>query len=167
MTALDILLEEHRAIERELDVLLDIAAEFERRGPVPLDSVDAVLDFLQQVADGVHHKKEEQELFPLLSERGLAPDPGIIPSLLAQHEAGRSHVGRMREALYRLSRGDRTGATEFATTARNYAAMLQAHIEKEDRTLYPIAAGVLTPEDDRRLCAAFTGIGRLHRHEEV
>ncbi len=161
MIALDILTAEHRMIERELEVLMEIAAEFERRAPVPLDAVDAVLDFLQQVADGVHHKKEEQELFPLLNDRGGMPDPAVIGALLDQHEAGRSHVLHMREALQRLRTGNRGGAAEFAAMAHTYGDLLKHHIKIEDEYLYPLAQGVLTPEDDSRLCAAFSGIGRL------
>ncbi len=164
MIALDILAAEHRAIERELEILIEIAGEFERRAPVPLDTVDAVLDFLQQVADGVHHKKEEQELFPLLTERGGMPDPSVLRSLLDQHDAGRTHVQQMRDSLNRLRGGQRAGAIDFSTTARIYADLLRHHIRIEDDYLYPIAAKVLTPEDDRRLCAAFSGVGRLRGH---
>ncbi len=161
MIALDMLTAEHRMIERELEVLLEIAGEFERRAPVPLDAVDAVLDFLQQVADGVHHKKEEQELFPLLADRGGTADPTVLGALLDQHEAGRSHVQQMRDALKRLRSGDRQGATEFAAMAHTYADLIRHHIKIEDEYLYPLAQDVLTPEDDSRLCAAFSGIGRL------
>ena len=164
MDALEMLVAEHSAIEREIDVLLEIATEFERRAPVPLDAVDAILDFFQQVADGVHHKKEEQELFPLLGERRQTADPSVIRTLLDQHAAGRSHVQQMRDALGRLRHGDRGGAADFTVMARAYAALLQHHVQLENEYLYPIARRVLTSEDDARLCAAFSGIGRLREN---
>jgi hemerythrin-like domain-containing protein len=161
MTALDMLMEEHRAIERELDVLLEVAADLEKHAPVPLDTVEALIDFLQQIADGVHHEKEEQFLFPLLGARGVAPDESIIGPLLLQHESGRYHVREMRQALERLERGAPGAAIEFAHAARAYAELLRAHIQTEDECLYPIAARVLTPEDDERLKGLFTDMKLL------
>jgi hemerythrin-like domain-containing protein len=165
MTALDMLTAEHRAIERELDVLVDIAADLEKHAPVPLETAEALVDFLQRVADGVHHRKEEELLFPLLAERGVKPDESVIQPLLQQHESGRFHVRRMREALARLERGDRQAAFEFASYARIYAEMLRSHIQVEDEILYPAAARVLTSSDDQRLRAAFANVGRLQLSE--
>lgn len=164
MTALELLSEEHRAIERELDVLLDVAADLERHAPVPLDTVSAMIDFLQQVADGVHHEKEEQHLFPLLARHGVKPDESIIGPLMLQHESGRFHVRQMRHDLDRLQRGDRSAAIDFAHAARAYAELLHAHIQTEDECLYPIALRVLTPEDDEALKAAFAAMAALREN---
>jgi hemerythrin-like domain-containing protein len=167
MKALNMLIAEHRAIERELDVLVDIAADLEKRAPVPLDTAEALVDFLQRVADGVHHRKEEELLFPLLAKRGVKPDESVIRPLLQQHESGRFHVRRMREELGKLSRGDRQAALDFASYARTYAEMIRAHIQIEDEILYPAAARVLTPDDDLALQAAFADMGRLQLNEVV
>ncbi|MGE5246483.1 MAG: hemerythrin domain-containing protein [Betaproteobacteria bacterium] len=155
MTALDMLMDEHRAIEREIDVLLEVAADLEKRAPVPLDTVEALIDFLQRVADGVHHEKEERFLFPMLAEHGVMPDESIVGPLLLQHESGRFHVREMRNALARLEQGAPGAAVDFGHAARAYAELLRAHIQTEDECLYPIAARVLTPADDERLRGAF------------
>jgi hemerythrin-like domain-containing protein len=155
MTALEMLLDEHRSIEREVDILLDVAADLERRAPVPLDTVEALIDFLQQIADGVHHEKEERFLFPLLAKRGVMPDESIVGPLLLQHEAGRFHVREMRQALARLEQGTPGAAMDFVHSARAYADLLRAHIQTEDECLYPIAVRVLTADDDQWLRNAF------------
>jgi len=164
MTALDMLMEEHRAIEREIDVLLDVAADLEKHAPVPLETVKALVDFLQQVADGVHHEKEERHLFPLLARRGVMPDESIIGPLLLQHESGRFHVREMRQALEQLEHGARGAALDFVYAARAYAELLRAHIQTEDECLYPIAARVLTEEDDAQLKGAFAEMSLLEGH---
>lgn len=161
MKALDMLMDEHRAIEREIEVLLDVATDLEKRAPVPLDTVEALIDFLQRVADGVHHEKEERFLFPMLAERGVMPDESIVGSLLLQHESGRFHVREMRQALARLERGAPGAALEFGHAARAYAELLRAHIQTEDECLYPVAARVLTREDDERLQEAFAEMAVL------
>ncbi len=155
------LIEEHKGIEREVEVLLEVATDLERRAPVPLDTVEALIDFLQAIADGVHHEKEERLLFPLLAKRGVMPDESVIGPLLLQHESGRFHVREMRQALARLEQGNRTAAMDFVHSARVYAELLRAHIQTENECLYPIAARVLTADDDERLRGEFAEMALL------
>ena len=58
MTSVDLILEEHRTIERMLSVLEDAADRLERGAAVPAVMLACMLEFIQVYADAVHHGKE-------------------------------------------------------------------------------------------------------------
>ncbi len=93
MQATDILMEEHRVIERVLTSLERAAVKLDNGGPVrPGFFIDAA-EFVKGFADGCHHKKEEGVLFTALVDAGLPrevgpgrrdaggtrPGPGVYP----------------------------------------------------------------------------------------
>jgi hemerythrin-like domain-containing protein len=148
------LMHEHRVVEQGLAVLEAIAGRLARGDSVPASQVTELLDFFRDFADGCHHAKEEQALFPALVERGVPREGGPVGVMLNEHDQGRSLQRQMREVVSRLS-ADAGARTRFAQAAGNYAALLRQHIMKEDNVLFRMAEQVLKPEDDRRLVEAF------------
>jgi hemerythrin-like domain-containing protein len=146
----EFLKQEHRVIERVLDAL-------QHELPAPIDPVfmRKTLEFLAGFADGCHHHKEEEQLFPQLESRGVPRDGGPIGCVLDEHEAGRALMREMRESLGALEAG-RSGADErFRSAATRYVALLRAHIFKEDNVLFELARRVLTCAERREMAAGF------------
>ena len=87
MRAIDVMLREHRLIERMLRVLEESADLLDRGGAVPADMLAGMLDFIQVYADQGHHANEEDIFFPALAANGPVSDPAsstmYSPSLLA------------------------------------------------------------------------------------
>lgn len=126
-------MEEHRVIERALD-LLQRAADRVGSGDKPAQGdLEKLLDFLRGFADGCHHRKEEGVLFPYLEGHGVPRDLGPIGVMLREHDVGREHVRGMTEALTRDT------PEAFTSHALAYIALLRDHIAKEDNVLFPIA----------------------------
>ena len=147
--AIEVLMNEHRLIEQVLGSLETFTAEVEG-GLAPERSLLADYGtFFRDFADACHHGKEEDILFQRMVERGFSRDTGPVAVMLYEHTVGRGHVSALRQV------GDGAGplaAMETQLVLENAGAfipLLRAHIQKEDRILYPMAVRLLTgPEMD-------------------
>lgn len=104
------------------------------------------LDFLE--ADVIaHFLLEEDVLFPELAK---FPDiaAGPLRVMQAEHET-------FRELLQTGNRARAQGNdAQLSMAATDLAALLQAHIAKEDRVLFPMALAALSEEALRRIDAS-------------
>ena len=165
MKSVEVLMHEHRVIERGLAVLETIADRIERGESVPTDKVTALLDFFQVFADQCHHGKEEGMLFPELEAKGIPKEGGPIGVMLIEHEEGRELRRRMIEAASNLA--EEANRQQFVTSAREYINLLRQHIWKEDNVLFQMAQQVLTEADDAALVERFERHEREHIGEGV
>ncbi len=162
MKASDVLMNEHRAVERVLKVLERSADRLDAQEAVPAQIFEDSLDFLRNFADRCHHGKEESALFPAMAKAGIPVERGPIGVMLAEHEEGRRYIRAMVEALGAYRQGDETARQRLAVNARGYAALLAQHIQKEDGILFPMADRVLSEAEQRELVAQFDRIEAEH-----
>ena len=155
MTPIEILMDEHRVIEQVLDVLERIVQQSAVQGILDGQSAGKAIDFFRVFADGCHHSKEEDHLFPMLEARGLPRDGGPTGVMLAEHEEGRALVRGMKEEIDAAAKGEPDALKRFSQQAGSYIELLRQHIDKEDRCLFPMVARTLNAEDHRALEAAF------------
>lgn len=158
MKSIEMLMHEHRIIERSLTILEAIAERLERGESIPTDKVKVLLDFFRVFADQCHHGKEEDMLFPELEVRGIQKEGGPISVMLHEHEEGRNFQRQLREVATDLA--NEANQQKFATAARNYINLLRQHIWKEDNVLFRMAQQVLTEMDDEQIAE------RFERHEK-
>lgn len=158
MKAIDVLMDEHRVIER---VLISLEAEADRlaHGETvrPGFFLDAA-DFASGFADKCHHQKEEGVLFPAMTTHGVPATGGAIEMMLDEHEAGRAYVRQLRNAAGQLASGDPDAVRQIIAAARGYAALLRDHIEKEDEVLFPMAAEMIPEPVHDEVMAMFESI---------
>ena len=146
MEATDVLMSEHRVIERVLTALETGTSRLEAGNPVrPGFFLDAS-DFIKGFADGCHHAKEEGVLFKAMEAAGMPSEGGPIGVMLVEHDQGREHTRGMVSAAERLQQGDGAAVGQLITDAAGYAALLRQHIQKEDQILYPMADQVIPAE---------------------
>lgn len=149
---------EHRVIEVVLDCLDAMAERCRRDGRLDGESAREAIDFFRSFADGCHHAKEENQLFPLLEARGFSADAGPTAVMRAEHVEGRTLIAEMERALPAASRGEESGRTSWLEAANNYATMLRDHIQKEDHCLFPMADQSLPDSDVAELTRAFEAV---------
>lgn len=147
--AIEILMGEHRLIEKALGSLETYAATVRAGASVERGVVGEYAAFLRGFADGCHHGKEEDILFERMIERGFPRQAGPLAVMYHDHEVGRGHV----RALAGIADGANAVAPAevelFLANVEGYVPLLRQHIVKEDRVLYPMAIEVLTgPELD-------------------
>jgi hemerythrin-like domain-containing protein len=151
MQATTILKEEHDVIERVLTMLESVVAGVRHGEGVPAEFARWSIGFLRQFADGCHHHKEEEALFPLLVSRGLPKEGGPVGVMLSEHELGRRLIREMEAALDEKP----VNNARFADAAAQYASLLRQHIWKENNVLFQMAERLLSPADDVQLLEAY------------
>jgi hemerythrin-like domain-containing protein len=147
-TPTDILRNEHAIILRALDLLEAAAGRLETGQGPPEGWWEDALGWFRGFADRNHHAKEEDLLFPAMIRAGVPSGGGPIDVMLEEHERGR--------ALVRAMSGS-AGAAR-AASAREYVALLRAHIDKENEVLFPLADAVLTDDEQRMLEQRFATV---------
>lgn len=147
MKATELLMDEHRVIERVIGAV-EVAVTRLRNGePVEPEFFLRAADFIREFADGCHHAKEEGVLFKAMAAAGMPTEGGPIAVMLAEHDQGRAYTRGMVAAAERLKGGDREAAGEVAENAVGYAALLRQHIMKEDQILYPMADQIIPAQN--------------------
>jgi hemerythrin-like domain-containing protein len=152
MHAFDELEHEHHAIEQVIALLADVSGHASTERAFAFGAF--AVEFLRRFADGCHHAKEEQALFPLLEARGVPRAGGPLGQLLLEHEEGRALVHGMERAL------SERNLPAFVASAGAYAGLLRAHIAKERHVLFPLAERRLDADDERALGERFAAIER-------
>ena len=158
MKAIEVLMQEHRVIERVLTALETGAGRLERGQAVRPGFFLEAADFVAGFADGCHHRKEEGVLFEAMVANGLPAREGPIAVMLMEHEQGRTLTRGMRDAAQRLERGDDQARPAVVANARRYVALLRDHIAKEDEMLFPMAVELLPREQHDQLLEGFARV---------
>lgn len=163
MEATEVLMEEHRVIERLL-ASLDLASHRLEAGESvrPGFFIDAA-DFIKGFADGCHHRKEEGVLLPAMEVAGVVNKGGPIGAILAEHEEGRRLTKAMRAAAEKLQAGETSAKASVVQSAHGYTALLRQHIREEDTVLFPLADRVIQGDSQGEVREAFERV----EHEET
>lgn len=148
------LMDDHRLIEKVL-AALDARLAAGPAAAFPGDFVEEALDFLVHFADGCHHYKEEESLFPALAERGVPVEGGPIGMMLYEHSIGRKCLAGIREHLPAASSGDQDAQARLRNFATEYTGLLRNHIWKEDNILFKMAGQALDDAGLEKLAAEF------------
>jgi hemerythrin-like domain-containing protein len=160
MKATTILMEEHRVIERVLTVLERAASRLDRGERVDPALLFGAVEFIRGFADGCHHQKEEGVLFPAMAAAGMPRGEGPIAVMMDEHEQARALTRALEEAARGLERGEDAARTAAVRAARDYAALLRQHIQKEDHVLFPMAEHVIPISAQAKVMTEFDRVER-------
>lgn len=158
MRATEILMEEHRVIERVLAAMEAAVPKLEAKELRPAFFIDTA-EFIKGFADGCHHKKEEGVLFPAMLAHGVRDQGGPIGVMMDEHHQGRTFTMAMRKAAEALEAGDESARAGIVENAQGYIALLHQHIAKEDTVLFPMADRVIPLVSQDKLTESFERIG--------
>lgn len=159
---------EHEAIRTMLRVIGAVCEKLEEEKDVRPEDLEQMADFIKVFADTCHHHKEEKLLFPKMAESGIPVEGGPLGVMLYEHDLGRDFANGMREGITRYR--DQGDPTDFIDNARNYAALLDSHIEKENSILYPMAASSISEDEFEAMLKEFDKVESEHvgegKHDE-
>jgi hemerythrin-like domain-containing protein len=154
-SALRVIQSEHQALAamlRSLVMLIDRTSS--TRQPPPFDVMRAMLFYIDEFPERLHHPKESDLLFPKV--RARRPDlAAVFDSLDHDHARGEASARDLQHRLlaYELLGEPRREAFEAA--ARRYVQNYLQHMALEESTVLPAARESLLPEDWHALNAAF------------
>ena len=145
---------EHRVIERALRALEGMCVHLRVGDAVPAAEMTRLLTFLQGFADGFHHTKEEELLFPALEQIGVR-DEGPLAFLRREHEVERRLLAEVAAAVAEYH-SDQAGG-RFVTAALQFKDHLLSHMQHEDTILFRLAEEELEEDAKDALLRALAG----------
>jgi len=123
-----------------------------------LSGMELVVKLIQQYADGFHHAKEENLLFPLMLQKGFSNEQGPISVMLQEHSQGRNFVKGMSAGIDLYKQGDDTAIPQIYRAMQGYIDLLRAHIGKENNVLFRMADRVLSAAEQENLLTDFAAL---------
>ena len=141
MEAIEMLMEEHRLIERALDAMeawvttLGSGSESDYKAELA-----RFVSFIREFGDAYHHSKEEDILFVAMVDHGFPREAGPIAVMLHEHDLGRSLVSTLDGLAQQTTTWSEEDRRTLAHTVGEFSALLRQHIQKEDQILYPMAS---------------------------
>jgi hemerythrin-like domain-containing protein len=156
-TAIQTIRDEHRSIAAVLHALRQLAKEAEDPAVEPrFDAFRAMVYYIDQFPERLHHPKEDQYLFARLAAR--APQTReLIEELRTEHVRGAQLIRDLEQALVGLEVGWSGGDRAFSAAVDAYCEFHWKHMRKEEEKILPLAERHLTAEDWREIDAAFAG----------
>lgn len=155
MLALQKIRDEHRSISAVLHALKSLAREAQDVRVKPgFDALRAMIRYIDEYPEQMHHPKEDQYLFARLEVRAPQAKP-LIDSLKSEHEEGARLVRELERSLLMFEDAAPAGAREFLDAVDAYAEFHWRHMRREESELLPLAERVLTAEDWRVIDEAF------------
>ena len=143
MKSLQVLMDEHRVIERAISALTGYARAIALGADHPQRDLAELVSFVQDYADQHHHGKEEDILFRTMVDHGMPVDGGPLAVMLAEHTEARRFTQTLAQLAAEQSAWSPEQQRRLLRAAMGYAQLLRSHIQKEDRVLYPMASQML------------------------
>jgi hemerythrin-like domain-containing protein len=154
-SALRVIQAEHFALSAMLRSLTMLLTQSRDRGESPPFGVlRAMLFYIDEFPERLHHPKESELLFPKVRQR--RPEMAVvIDALDDDHARGQASVRELQHRLlaYELLGEPRREA--FETAAQRYVERYLQHMAMEEATVLPAAREALLPQDWEELDAAF------------
>jgi hemerythrin-like domain-containing protein len=148
MDAFDQLLAEHRLISRVLDAFEHYVAQVAAGDALERADLERFVLFFREYVDLGHHDKEETILLPALVHNGFHWDDGPVLRMRREHDQERYLMRSLRHASLQIGDWSDDGRRRFVAMARELIDFQRAHIQIEERSLFP--------EAKRRLPARLT-----------
>jgi hemerythrin-like domain-containing protein len=146
---------EHDALSamlRTLPLLLDAQRQ---AGTAPdFVALRAMLFYVDEFPERLHHKKESELLFPKL--RALAPAlRETLDDLDADHAQGERAIRELQHSLLAWEQMGESRRDKFELQLKVYSARYLRHMRREETEVLPLAARVFGPDDWVELDEAF------------
>lgn len=156
MDALEHLSEEHRLITTALDAFEQYVERAERGEPVDRDDLEQFVVFFREYVDLSHHDKEESILLPALVRVGFHWDDGALLRVRREHDQERYLARSLRHVALQVTEWSADDRRRFISVARELIAFQRAHIDREERLLFPSARARLSDEMNQQIADDFS-----------
>lgn len=153
--AIEIIHDEHLALSAVLQgmsQLLNIAKE--KKVCPDFDLLSAMVEYITDVPERLHHPKEDRYIFSLLKIRCENSIP-VIESLESQHKEGPERTVKLKKSLSDFVSLGISGLDQFSQELKAYMDQEWQHMNIEEGTVLPLAREFLTPDDWAGIYAAF------------
>lgn len=153
--ALEVIHDEHQALAAMLRSLPMLLQQARRDAALPdFALLRAMLFYVDEFPERLHHAKESKLLFPKLRRR--APELGaVLDRLDAEHARGEAAIRDLEHALLAFEVMGEPRRAAFETAVEHYVRFYLEHMGAEEAQVLPAARRVLGEADWAELDAAF------------
>jgi hemerythrin-like domain-containing protein len=153
--ALRVIHDEHRVLEAMLLTMPLLVRQRQRHDvPANFTVLRAMLCYIAEYPERLHHPKEEAHLFPALREARPDLSP-VIEQLSAQHAEGEARLGRLERALTAWECLGDSRRDAFTRELDAYVRFYLSHLQAEERELLPAARKALSRAQWQEIAAHF------------
>lgn len=151
---IQVLMDEHDVIQQLENVIKEMKLQIASNSVGYKENLLKVLDFLKNYSDGYHHFKEEEVLFPAMSEHPDFRLQPILDEMLEHHESFREYASSIRE------NAESGNYEEAHKILEKYFSELQDHIAVENDELFSMAEHLFDPSELENIYFKFADIDR-------
>ncbi|MFZ6742732.1 hemerythrin domain-containing protein [Undibacterium sp. JH2W] len=153
--SLSVIQDEHEHLSSVIQGMLYFIRQIEGGGIAPdLKVFRAMLYYIMEYPEKVHHPKEDLYLFAKIKERTHQLD-SELDALSEQHSKGELMVHRLSHALLDYEFSGPPAFEQFRELVEQYAHFYFAHMRTEEERIIPVARQVLNDHDWKEVDAAF------------
>ncbi len=142
---IEILLEEHRNIEKLLRVLEQELEVFDRAGSPDYEILQTTIEYFRDYPERYHHPKED-----IIFEKLRLRNPTVVATVSdveSEHEYETKHLHRFAEAVDAVLAGEEYPRRNLHDALRNFIDHQRQHMHREEKLLFPAAVRVLRARD--------------------
>ena len=143
------LLDEHTIISDALHTARQAASLIGKDDKLYARIVKQLIYFFRKYADGYHHKKEEDILFPEISKRRALLEGGIIMEMLENHDEFRKMVTLIEKFV---DEGDNVRAQRVV---ERYTEAMFDHIGVENDELFHVSQVLMSQDELQKVYFKF------------
>jgi hemerythrin-like domain-containing protein len=152
---LTVIRDEHAALAAMLRTLSMLLAAHRREGTLPdFGVLRAMLFYIDEFPERLHHTKETALLFPRLRWRSDEAK-GVLDRLDREHEHGEARIRELEHLLLAFEVMGEARRKPFESAAERYVDFYLAHMRTEEQEVLPLAERVLLPQDWEEMDEAF------------
>lgn len=152
---LEIIRDEHQALAAMLRSLSMLLAHARRHGALPdFDVLRAMMFYIDEFPERLHHTKESELLFPVIRLRAPALAP-VLDRLDADHARGEAAIRDLEHALLAFEVMGPSRREDFEAAVQRYIGFYLEHMALEEESVLPAARAALSADDWMALDAAF------------
>jgi hemerythrin-like domain-containing protein len=130
------IMEEHRVIERAVDVLEKIMDGLEEGIKLPPELILTDIGLIMEFTDEFHLEKEEGILISFMEEIGKPDFKEKIQYFLDQHKTSTKYIKAIYEAMEFYDDNNLEAASIIIENGREYIKQFRPMFEKEDKTVF-------------------------------
>lgn len=142
---------EHRIIEKILGAMDSMVEALQKDFDVPVELIREAVDLVQECVDDYHNTKEDELIFPFLTNAGVNGVRTSVQRFSEDHQQNKTYYRNILRGADKLEREDASGKKTIIETVKSFSTTLRRHIQKEDRSLYPSIEKKLKDSQKRRL----------------
>lgn len=139
MTAINILLEEHKLLLQAIETTRQIQKIEDNE--IYYTQIRGIILFFRNFTEIYHHPKEDDILYPLLRNRSTVISPEFLYEVCDNHDDFKSMIADIEDTYLFYHYDQLRNATDI------YIQALEKHIKKEDEVVLSIAATLLNEDE--------------------